>query len=44
MIKSKSLEKIEQKMQDMDENSLRYQVLQKVKNFKTSWILLGQAL
>lgn len=44
MLKSKSLERIEEKMQDMDESSLRYQVLDKVKNFKTSWISLGQAL
>ena len=44
MLKTKSLERIEEKMRDMDENSLRYQVLQKVKNFKTSWISLGQAL
>ena len=44
MIKTKTLERIEEKMQNMDENSLRYQILQKVKNFKTSWISLGQAL
>jgi len=44
MLRTRSIEKIEQKMQDMDENSLRYQILQKVKNFKTSWIALGQAL
>ncbi|MFH0840129.1 MAG: hypothetical protein V1883_03840, partial [Candidatus Omnitrophota bacterium] len=44
MLRTKSIEKIEQKMQDMDENSLRYQILEKVKNFKISWISLGQAL
>lgn len=31
-------------MQDVDKNSLRYKVLQSAKNFKTSWIELGQAL
>ena len=40
----KSLERIEEKMESMDKNSLRYQVLEKVKNFKTSWLSLGQAL
>ncbi len=44
MLKTKSMERIEEKMRETDENSLRYQVLEKVKNFKTSWILLGQAL
>lgn len=44
MQKTKSLERIEEKMQDMDRNSMRYQVLEKVKNFKTSWISLGQSL
>lgn len=43
-MRTKSLETIEQKMEGIDENSLRYQILQKVKNFKTSWINLGQAL
>jgi hypothetical protein len=44
MLKTKSLERIEEKMRDMDEHSLRYQILQHVKSFKTSWISLGQAL
>lgn len=43
-IKHKSLENIEQKMRDIDEHSLRYQVLQNAKNFKSSWIELGRAL
>lgn len=43
-LKTKSLENIEQKMKDMDEGSLRYKVLGDVKNFKTSWIDLAQAL
>jgi len=43
-LKTKSIEKIEQRMQGMDESSLRYRILVSVKNFKTSWIDLGQAL
>ncbi len=42
--KSKSLRSIEQKMQDLDENSLRYHILESAKNFKTSWVQLGQVL
>ena len=42
--KSKSLENIEEKMQQFDENSFRYHVLESAKNFKTSWIELGRAL
>ncbi|MDP3789477.1 MAG: hypothetical protein Q8R48_03635 [Candidatus Omnitrophota bacterium] len=44
MRKTKSLERIEETMESMDKNSLRYQVLEKVKNFKISWLSLGQAL
>ncbi len=43
-LKTRSLEKIEHKMEGLDENSMRYRVLQSVKNFKTSWMDLGQAL
>ncbi len=43
-MKTKSLQKIERKMEGMDRDSLRYRVLQSVKNFKTSWIELGQSL
>lgn len=43
-LKSRSLENIERKMEGLDENSLRYRILQSVKNFKMSWIDLGQAL
>ena len=43
-IKSKSLEKIEHQMEGIDKNSLRYHVLENVKNFKTSWIELGRDL
>lgn len=43
-IKTKSIEKLEQRMQEMPESSLRHRVLQCAKEFKTSWIDLGQAL
>lgn len=43
-LKTKSLKNIEEKMQDLDENSLRYQILQSAKEFKTSWLNLGRAL
>ncbi len=43
-IKTKSIENIERRMDGIDSESLRYQVLQSVKDFKTSWISLGQAL
>ncbi|MDP3791786.1 MAG: hypothetical protein Q8R38_07075 [Candidatus Omnitrophota bacterium] len=42
--KTKSLEAIEEKMTGMDTESLRFQILQNAKSFKTSWIGLGQAL
>ena len=42
--KTKSLKNIEQKMQTLDSDSLRYRILESAKNFKTSWIQLGQAL
>ncbi len=40
----KSVRNLEEKMQDMDQNSLRYQILRSAKDFKTSWIELGRAL
>ncbi len=43
-IKTKSIENIEHRMDGIDPKSLRYQVLQNVKDFKTSWIGLGQVL
>jgi hypothetical protein len=43
-IKTKSLEKIQHKMEAMDKDSLRYKILESTKNFKTSWIELGRAL
>lgn len=42
--KTKSLERIEERMADMDKDSLRYQVLQSAKRFKMSWMELGQGL
>lgn len=42
--RTKSLENIEEKIQSVEENSLRYQILQSAKSFKTSWIELGRAL
>lgn len=42
--KTKSLRNIEEKMQDLDQNSLRYHVLESAKDFKTSWVELGRSL
>lgn len=42
--KTKSITAIEEKMSGIDTESLRYQILQNAKSFKTSWIDLGQAL
>lgn len=42
--KTKTLKGIEEKMKGLDEDSLRYHVLESSKNFKTSWIELGRAL
>lgn len=43
-LKTRSLEAIEEKMTGLDTESLRFQILQNAKSFKTSWIDLGQAL
>lgn len=43
-MKTKSIEAIEQKMQGIEENSLRYHILESAKNFKASWMDLGQSL
>ena len=43
-VKTKSLQDIEQKMEGLDTDSLRYHVLESARNFKTSWIELGRAL
>ncbi|MFH1776152.1 MAG: hypothetical protein ABH952_01105 [Candidatus Omnitrophota bacterium] len=42
--KSKAIYEIEEKMQDLAEGSLRCKVLECTKNFKFSWIQLGQFL
>lgn len=42
--KTKSLRNIEEKMSRLEPGSIRYQVLENVKRFKTSWIDLGQSL
>ncbi|MBU1084470.1 MAG: hypothetical protein ABIG55_06045 [Candidatus Omnitrophota bacterium] len=42
--KTRSIKKIEQKMAGIDADSLRYRVLKSAKDFKTSWIELGQML
>lgn len=42
--KTKSLKNIEEKMETLDTNSLRYQVLKSAKDFKCSWIELGRSL
>lgn len=42
--KTKSMRHIEEKMQDVGEDSLRYHVLESAKNFKTSWVALGRSL
>lgn len=44
MEKTKSLKSIEEKMESLDANSLRYHILESAKNFKTSWIELGRSL
>lgn len=41
---TKSVQALEQRMEGLDKNSLRYQILENAKNFKTSWIELGRSL
>jgi len=43
-LKTKSIKDIEQKMADIDSESIRGRILINAKGFKTSWISLGQAL
>jgi hypothetical protein len=43
-IRSKALKNIEDKMENLDANSLRYHILESAKNFKCSWIELGRSL
>jgi hypothetical protein len=42
--KSRSLEHIESQMEGVEQGSIRHQVLQCAKNFKTSWVELGRSL
>lgn len=42
--RTKSIATLEEKMKVEDEHSLRYRVLKGAKEFKTSWVDLGQAL
>ncbi len=41
---TKSIEAIERRLEGLDENSVRYKILESAKSFKTSWVELGQAL
>jgi len=43
-IKTRSIRTIEQKMSEIEPGSFRYQVLDAARNFKSSWISLGQIL
>jgi len=43
-LKSRSIEKIEERMSSIPEDSIRYKILKSAKDFKTSWLDLGQAL
>lgn len=42
--KSKSIHQIQERMQGLSPSSLRYQVLESARDFKSSWIRLGQHL
>lgn len=41
---TKTLDRIEHRMEGLEEDSLRYKILESAKNFKSSWISLGQSL
>lgn len=43
-LKTAGIRKLEEKIKDMPQDSLRGFVLEKAKDFKTSWVSLGQAL
>ena len=43
-MKSKTLDRIDQKLQTLDQHSYRYRVLETCRRFKTSWIELGESL
>ena len=42
--KTKAILNIEKRMEELDPGTIRYQILDDVKAFKTSWMSLGQAL
>jgi hypothetical protein len=42
--KTKSVQRLEEKMESLDAGSLRYHILESAKSFKTSWIELGRSL
>jgi hypothetical protein len=42
--RSNSLKRLEEKMEGLKEDSMRYHILESAKNFKTSWVELGRAL
>jgi len=44
LMKTKSIDRLEDKMKGLDSESLRYHILNNAKNFKTSWVELGRAL
>jgi len=43
-LKPKSVKSLEEKMENMDADSLRYHIMNSAKNFKTSWVELGRSL
>jgi len=43
-LSTKALEGLERKISEVEDGSMRHRILQSAKNFKTSWIDLGQAL
>ncbi len=44
VVKTKSLKNIEQRMDNIDKDSVRYHILESARNFKVSWVDLGRAL
>lgn len=44
MLKTKAIRAMEDRMEGMSEDSVRYSVLNSAKKFKSSWLELGQAL
>jgi hypothetical protein len=43
-MKPKSIDRLEEKMKEVEVGSLRYRILDNAKNFKSSWVELGRAL